>query len=185
MAEKPINFTGPMVRAILDGRKTQTRRLMNMKDVQFTRDGAWHILRTRKPIGDPPATEFKTNHFPCLYRPLVELAPYQEGDILWVRETWDEVEGLDGTPCVIYRADGERPGPISWRPSTHMSRWASRIELKVLNVRVERAQDITVEDVQEFMDLRDSIYTARGASWSDNPVVVVYDFIVKEQNRER
>lgn len=145
MKERPILFSGEMVRAILDGRKTQTRRMITPREFHRSdtpgydwtfRDQAarWHdyrnkdFIKAKSPYGVP-------------------------GDQLWVRETWSFV-GKQGvfdlhqarpdncTP--IYRTDGTEVE--SWFPSIHMPRWASRITLEVTGVRVEQLQDISEED---------------------------------------
>ena len=136
MKERPILFSAPMVRAILAGQKTQTRRVV-------------------KPQPDPGCV----GHF-GLGNPFVRTAernvgcPYgQPGDRLWVRETWREFidsECVDGVRHelgrdVLYRADGDS-SKFAWRPSIFMPRWASRINLEVVHVRVEKLQDISEAD---------------------------------------
>lgn len=154
MRERPILFSSAMVRAILDGTKTQTRRVVKPRGDYPRYDGEMH------PDG---SGETWIDWGPCPYG-----AP---GDLLWVREAWgvgcrpDPYDGcwVDG---IEYRADeayldehdmlplrpfrdgfptelSERSG---WRPSIHMPRWASRISLEVTSVRVERVQDISEED---------------------------------------
>lgn len=144
MKERPILFGAPMVRAILEGRKTQTRRVMKPIPQMVTD----HNIVTWD--GDAAA----------LMRLLDQTGrhcPYgQSGDRLWVRETWcREFE----SPSYCYRAD-DAPGekaefvdaegrPVRgsrWKPSIHMPRSASRILLEVTNVRVERLQDISEAD---------------------------------------
>lgn len=136
MKERPILFSSEMVRAILEGRKTQTRRVMKSQ---------------------PPHHEF--NQYPS-ERLNIKLeggqyvhCPYgQPGDRLWVRETW-MIDGADIRPAgvkqsVIYRASNDDYGKyFKWRPSIYMPRWASRITLEIVNVRVERLQEISEEDV--------------------------------------
>jgi len=152
MKEKPIIFSGPMVSAILEGRKTQTRRVVKPQ-----------------PDGSPYWTFHKEigAFFPANYesKPAFLKCPYgQTGDRLWVRETFEYcVRGADYPPgfedYVAYRADNGAkmitPGLIStedingkWRPSIHMPRWASRISLEVTGVRMERLQDISTEDIR-------------------------------------
>jgi hypothetical protein len=128
MKVRPILFSAPMVRAILEGRKTQTRRVVNPQPA-----GEWATPgRTACPYGKP-------------------------GDRLWVREAFMLVGGGDpGTP--IYRAnwseDARRRGlqnipanePKGWTPSIHMPRWVSRILLEVTGVRVEPLHDISQAD---------------------------------------
>lgn len=185
--ERPILFSGEMVRAILGGHKTQTRRVVKPQPHAGARWGlqGWedgHGCALRNPYGQP-------------------------GDLLWVRETWayNEAQGT------IYAADGDTPDPDDndgpercrgrWRPSIHMPRWASRITLEVVSVRVERVQSIThedalaegIEDAEPGADLRiaglpysfartrfcllwNSINAARGYSWEVNPWVWVVEF---------
>lgn len=127
MRERPILFSGPMVRALLDGRKTQTRRVVKPQPVDPF-DGAQ--LRT--------AVSAYALAGPC---------PYGEpGDRLWVRETWAKA-GEQGDR-VEYRADTADPKAGKWRPSIFMPSWASRITLEVESVRVERLQDISEADAR-------------------------------------
>lgn len=132
MAERPILFTAPMVRAILAGRKTQTRRIAK----EFAgRDDLDAILR-RFP-----------NQNGCPHG--------QPGDRLWVRETWAYgIHALaarrDEDGPFVYAADGTTHGRLCerWRPSIHMPRFACRLLLDVAAVRVERLQDISEADAQ-------------------------------------
>lgn len=158
MAIKPILFNTEMVRAILDGQKSCTRRLVkflpgeNPQWTGYIKDGL--ML-------------YNGRNEPCIRN-----APYQPGDVLYVRETfawgpcWDC--GLDTIPdgcknpviydskkkehgCYIYRADcedNEYPCVDTWHPSIHMPKEAARIWLKVNAVRVERLQDITPKDAE-------------------------------------
>lgn len=138
MKERPILFSAPMVRAILDGTKTQTRRVVKPQPTHFNPVG---VPRLAKPVG-PNAI------IACRYG--------QPGDRLWVREShWyfkDERDPVTGyyppkmnVEDVEFRADSEskRHG---WYPSIHMPRWASRITLEISGVRVERLNDISEED---------------------------------------
>ncbi|HCD9834305.1 TPA: hypothetical protein NER77_004504 [Pseudomonas aeruginosa] len=132
MRERPILFSGPMVRAIIEGRKKVTRRVV-------------------KPQPDflgsmtDPNTPFKTLGA-GLHGQIV--CPYgQPGDRLWVRETF-AVYGDEKMAAIHYRAD--RPHHVGqkgmgYKPSIHMPRWASRILLEITAVRVERLQDISQE----------------------------------------
>lgn len=149
---RPILFSGPMVRAILDGRKTQTRRAVKdvpdwclSGDVAAITNGAgeWAIsqLGTRPRVWPPDPK----SGFTCPYG--------QPGDELWVRETWRPLSEFDPSPetGAAYWADSHvglerRNGDAKWRPSIHMPRWASRITLTVTAVRVERLQDISEAD---------------------------------------
>ena len=159
MAIKPILFNTEMVRAILDGRKTCTRRLLKGP---FTVHPNGYIT---KPRG---------NENLCPYEP-----PYQPGDILYVRETWERFEccNCEGDErgfcpkepqknvldkhscgCYMYRATDEIRGDAKWHPSIHMPKEAARIWLKVTDVRVERLQDMDKMDaVKEGIDTRSCI----------------------------
>lgn len=157
ITERPILFSGPMVRAILEGRKTVTRRIA--KPVKHPDLGNIHT---------PGALVLESEPQHVIDR----ACPYgQPGDRLWVRETWtidmlgahSTVNGYDSLYALRYRADdAEReihvapgePDPYlklydnrrgDWRPSIHMPRWACRILLEITAVRIERLQDISEE----------------------------------------
>ncbi|MCU2345860.1 hypothetical protein N8Q82_07620 [Enterobacter roggenkampii] len=183
-------FNGEMVRAILDGRKTQTRRIMK-----------------NQPAGDYPDT-------PALIRSVdggfqwyghygessIFNCPFGAvGDRIWVRETWNKYGGL-----LTYRADYDwiedmkkemacHESYPKWHPSIHMPRWASRITLEITGVRVERLNDISECDAKAegapteccvigdkhflgFRSLWKSIYGDE--SWRSNPWVWVIEFKV-------
>lgn len=149
MKERPILFSGPMVRALLDGSKTQTRRIVKPQPLQAVPtfdEGVWNGGMIDK---------CTVRYFGC---------PFGiAGDALWVRETWrcagSEVSEL-GTDAVIeYRADGvrrvcadpllqqpRRDGKGVWSPSIFMPRWACRIVLEITSVRVERVASISEAD---------------------------------------
>ncbi len=131
MRERPILFSGPMVRALLADIKTQTRRVVKPQPRRV--DGG-------VPFGDAPAwahAEPGSAMMRC---------PYGiRGDRLWVREAWRPVHSGDKSLGAQYRADVSRDQTV-WRPSIHMPRWASRITLEVTGVRVERLQDIGEAD---------------------------------------
>lgn len=161
MAEKPILFNTDMVKAILEGRKTQTRRIIKPQPKEN------HIYKLGYVICSGDKSEvgkfaWGTNEHGGIIskaRP-----PYQIGDTLWVRETWcyeenmhDITEGKPDLPSgrykhrYIYKASypdyavDVGVGTNGWRPSIHMPREAARLFLKVTDVRVERLQDITDE----------------------------------------
>ncbi len=200
MKTRPIIFSGPMIRAILSGAKTQTRRVVSPAPPESVRaelcncpPGSWgspgkefHFCRE----GLNPHWQW---HLPCRYG--------MRGDSLWVREPWRVSRTHDATPprdlppktmTVFFEAGGtvanqengmwERDdfdlnGLPEWvgklRPSIHMPRWASRLTLEIIGVRVERLQDITEADA-----------IAEGAmpaingdgSWAINPWVWVLEF---------
>lgn len=148
MKEKPILFSGPMVRAILDGRKTQTRRVITNLTRDETRwrfGGKWAgiIYNTDDRVTAPDGAVAS------------EYAAYRTGQSLWVREAFSGWHSNSGSPprdwpetLVWYWADGD-PDHGDWtkpKPGIHMPRWASRITLKVTDVRVQRLQDISEED---------------------------------------
>ena len=141
---KPILFNTDMVKAILEGRKTVTRRLIKPQ-----------------PKTDSTVTLFSTFDYADIsYDGVLKLSPYQPGDVLYVRETWAHLsDWIDIDPDVgiiegfIYKADWdnrakktERP---TWKPSIHMPKEAARIFLRVTNVSVARIQDITTKDMQK------------------------------------
>jgi hypothetical protein len=198
MADRPIIFSGPMVRALLDGRKTQTRRVLKPPygTLEYLSDRTWRPIYTKA--------------FP--------------GDRLYVREAWrphylgDGVWDID----VSYPADGERRrihdgafGDRDWNwpkaadrgnvTPLHMPRWASRMTLGVTEVRVQRLQDISEDDARDegcdaamaltmrrenggfpgnsretFKDLWNSLHGAD--AWDANPWVAAYSFTVQRGN---
>lgn len=143
MREHPIIFSAPMVRAILDGRKSQTRRVVEPKYDPAN----WDWDPKDKDYGPWVQDEYG-DHYKA-----TDYAPWQPGDRLWVRETfamisdWTVVDPDVGMPDgYIYRADWEWEEHPKWKPSIFMPRAASRITLEVTSVRVERVQDITEDD---------------------------------------
>jgi hypothetical protein len=200
---KPILFNTPMTRAILDDRKTATRRVIKIADAPEN----WKISIAGTSI-------VRTEPYD------VKLPRYAAGDVLWVRESWCENRGK-----YFYKADNicngctedgiclpegvakhitcelceDRDGYIKWRPSIHMPRTAARIFLRVTNVRVERLWDITLEGIEHeglyceppytkehyayapgmrihWIKLWDSLNAKRGYGWDTNPWVWVIEF---------
>ena len=221
MKERPIIFSSEMVRAILEDRKTMTRRPIKVQpshkyaifadyktDLGFTKSkesfwaGFW--LNGNPDVGSP-------GYFKC---------PHGiPGDQLWVRETWKCSALSHHTPTdgpesaehsISYKPDGcfpncktfkfEKPmdnawqkNRDGWRSSIHMPRWASRITLEIVNVKVERIQYITHKDalaegvaydvskedgspLSRFQKLWNSIYSKKGVGWDKNPWVWVIGF---------
>lgn len=195
--ERPILFSGPMVRAILEGRKTVTRRPVKGAGL------VWLDNFTPEYVADPENN----------------LCPYgKPGDRLWVRETWycDHFEVQQGPylrPAdmfdldqsredgeLVYAADGLAPyeqEQPTWKPSIHMPRWASRILLEITAVRVERLQDISRSDIRAeglecpaelasddvSPNYRDwypaawrELWESTGGNWDANPWVWVLEF---------
>jgi len=161
MKERPILFSGAMVRAILGGSKTQTRRVIKtpgsktLADIRrnpdndaWYKDHVWSMRNRGGMWGDYTHMRF------------MQFCPYgQPGDRLWVRETWAHdaasveacrvvhEDAMGGSPYgPYYRATESAPETLRWIPSIHMPRWASRILLEIVSVRVERLHDISEAD---------------------------------------
>lgn len=188
MKERPILLNDAMVRAVLAGTKTQTRRIvknvLNNNRLQL-KGRQQHVLDS------------------------VDLCPFgQPGDRLWVREAWFDTEPYKHAPLftdrklrAAYRADDEFIGCHHWRPSIHMPRWASQTMLEITDVRVDRLQDISEADAiaegiersgecnwRHYGDDGDDFTSARHSyrslwqsiygtdSWNANPWVWVIEF---------
>jgi hypothetical protein len=160
MRERPIIFNADMVRAVLDGRKTQTRRIIKWRglneglNLQFSglraseEPGGWLIESNSR-----TSSEWRCQPTPCPFGAV--------GDRLWVRETFGfEIRSVGGSPHeqLVYRASkpdavrlyecNGKPQPVKWTPSLHMRRKHSRITLEITGVRVERLQDISHSDAK-------------------------------------
>lgn len=139
--ERPILFSGEMVRAILDGRKTQTRRVVKPQPE----------CRENAAIPGHFGTFFKgwnLDHPFFTVGSILQYCPYgAPGDRLWAREAFSIYPHPVLPDTVHYRADyGDTDKTFIYKPSIHMPRWASRILLEVTNVRIERLQSISEED---------------------------------------
>ena len=191
--EKPILFTGPMVRAILAGEKTVTRRVVKPQ-LEFIDSP------DLGPVWGWPKKGGGWWLWPNAEGHVLERCPYgQPGHRLWVRETWAEVPTACGSTEVVYAADytdgSDREAGVKYRPSIHMPKWAARIWLEVVSVKVERVQDITEEGalaegvqgdehptadqpgaVMCFAALWDSLNAKKGHGWGTNPWVWVIEF---------
>lgn len=204
MRERPILFSAPMVRAILDGRKTKTRRIVKNRGCLPEFRGpsgctddvtcwGWEDGETSDhiAIGAPDPETAHGLYLPCPYG--------VPGDRLWVREAWAvkrhepcleherDYQELCG-PAVRYLADGTeirhqgdratgqgiyRGLVEKGRPSIHMPRWASRITLEITDVRVERLNDISIDDaIAEGLEWVSPTFGIGGIaeSWSQNPI---------------
>jgi len=161
MKERGIIFNGEMVRAVLDGVKTQTRRplkvqppsdeyeLLNiMSSTERSREGKshWAILNDSK----TNVLKSDERYFACPFG--------QIGDRIWVRETFASIFKDEGPVC--YRATDSSMHSGAWTPSIHMPRWASRITLEITNIRVERVQDISEQDA-----IADGFKALPGCKW--------------------
>jgi hypothetical protein len=231
MNEHQILYKGDMVRAILDGRKTKTRRVMSSQPPIDDGDilvGTFNPTRIDRQGEEYPGdeifgaySEYGQWGLKCRYG--------KPGDLLWVREAWRVIGWRDGEAFVLqYRADGQKladmggndyddqyerlcvqscedcekagfvpdafgvyswpedvEAPTRWRPSIHMPKWACRLWLKVLSVRVERVQEISLEDcaaegidsdprtdwLWQFTDLWDSINAKPCPVYVDKKIV--------------
>ncbi|WP_422028117.1 hypothetical protein [Roseovarius sp.] len=196
MTDRPILFSAPMIRALLDGRKTQTRRVLKPQPSNVDGVGRWYRMSS----GGESLNCYEI--------------PITPGDRVWVRETWNvpdayleprnrqtalELMNYAATPWAI---------PGRWRPSIFMPRWASRLTLTVTDVRVQRVQEISEADAMAegikrnipgwfpvpgidgsgttaraaFAMLWDSLNAKRGFGWSENPWIAAYTFTVHHCN---
>lgn len=172
MKERPILFSAPMVRAILDGKKTQTRRIFKDTAEDYA-DDAHPLVRWK---------DCKLHRAECRYG--------NPGDNLWVRETIAKTEDNG----IFYRADGLSEADMvaneiyKWTPAIHMPRIASRIDLEITAVRAERLQGISEQDATAEGYASDGDESARiwysslwdkingTGAWDKNPWVWVIEF---------
>ncbi len=212
MKERPIIFSAPMVRAILGGRKSQFRRIVKLPHMNPL--GAWEPttfggpgLYLDKACTKPANAAERVGMWHTRTADIV-VCPYGvPGDRLWVREAWRvfggrEYEYQQDRETVIYREGAELVDSVQgpWRPSIHMPRWASRITLEIVSVRVERVREINEADawaegvqiaardfplvggetaplgvgIRAYRSLWKSIHGAD--SWAANPWVWVIEF---------
>ena len=195
----PIIMSPPMVRALLESRKTQTRRVMKPQPKPDDWGGiTWGPTKSMVRIGYSNNSAYLGKPHPVW----LEKCPYGlPGDLLWVRETWRGAEGLPST--LGYRANyTEQRPPKGWKSSLFMPRWASRLTLELMEVRVQRLQDISCADAiaegispsgncitidcdtpdprREYASLWESLH-GKG-SWDANPWVWALSFRVHHQN---
>lgn len=191
VSERPIIFTGESVRAILAGTKTQTRRVINL-GTSFGRSDTpgydWTFRGTRR-------GGRKDCWQDMMHEQILALCPFgRPGEKLWCRETWCEKERVDDVVTgggwlpaepgceVLYRADNDDDGP--WRSPMFMPRWASRLTLEIVSVRVERSDALSEEDahaegfnsVAEFQEYWNTLNTKRGFGWQTRPWLWVLSF---------
>jgi len=197
MSDRPIIFSAPMIRALLDGRKSMTRRVLKVQpgelDCPISVGCEWHVTDSRGGNMSPLPV------------------PYAVGDRLWCREGfsygWPVEENHQLPECnqehaITYRTDGNRPfGGGKWHSPIHMPRWASRLTLIVTDVRVQRLQDISEADavaegiepgrrlscggmshtaVDIFCDIWNSLHGPE--AWGANPWVAALTFTVHRCN---
>jgi len=190
---RPILFSGAMVRAIIEGRKTQTRRVMKP---QFPKDTVYPFADQGKSCIDHPTRGFGAmparTSCGADFDNFVKCPCGRVGDTLWVRETW----APHGERGAIYQATNIAYAVARWHPSIHMPRWASRLTLEITDIRVQRLQEISSEDAvaegfyQAVRESADGIgqdvigwyrgvwnsINAKRAPWSNNPWVWVLTF---------
>lgn len=183
--ERPILFNGAMVRAILAGTKTQTRRVVKgsavwggaARSARRLPDGAWRIEGDVAISADVHGNDVTFVDVRCPYG--------KPGDRLWVKETWARcgvLDECDPPEFVRYRADAScwsPAGPVSghghddpperWRPSIFMPRALSRLTLEVTGVRLERLQEISAEDIEAEGVTRAVAEAMCGETWGDAP----------------
>lgn len=204
MSVKPILFNTEMVRAILDGRKTCTRRICKDANEYTVPDMEFYNADKRTYAVHNFADKEHTEQLSTAER----TCPICPGDILYVRETWcalpvNEAGHMRGHSVYYYKADGDlRPEGWrgNWHPSIHMPKEAARIWFKVTNVRAERLQDITIDEIRRegleprfkvkdkfsgdiargrFLELWNSTIKKSDLDrygWSANPYVFVIEF---------
>jgi hypothetical protein len=202
MEEHPILFTREMVRAIIRGNKTQTRRVIKLPSSNYNFLG-WCTSTTgdKKQIGRAIFENMDTKESVYLK------CPYgQFGDHLWVRETWAVYPGLQTQqPTLFYKENGDDCAymdmrNLKWKPSIFMPRWAARLHLEIKKVSVGLLKDISINDclAEGMTPLRqmyifgmnsemikrsyqlsysmiwDSLY--KNNSWDSNPYIWVIEF---------
>ena len=202
MSDRPIIFSAPMVNALLDGRKSMTRRVLKSQPPEWVTRMCHEGRNGWIGSGDGHGTLMHV--------------PYAVGDRLWCREGfsygWPVEENHQLPECnqahaITYRADGNRPfGGGRWHSPIHMPRWASRLTLVVSDVRVQRVQDISEADAQAegLVDVYEGWATDRDGrhwgpearasyrvlwndlhgedAWDANPWVAALTFTVHRQN---
>lgn len=180
MRERPILFSAPMVRAILQGRKTQTRRVLKPQPRLF--DINEHGTPCQVGVFQVQGRAYNQLTLGSDKAGVILSEPrlHSVGDTLWVREGWRTLHKWndlapshlpDDQDKIDYLADGGARNPLwAWgkgRPSIHMPRWASRISLKVTGVKVERLHDISEADaIAEGISVAPNDTTAKDA-WID------------------
>ncbi|HBR5527454.1 TPA: morphogenetic protein [Klebsiella pneumoniae] len=159
MKERGMIFNGEMTRAILDGRKTQTRRIMKVQPSEDFTPMNMALETDYKARWYTPGVVDKDGYLQPASKKVFGVSNENEGyscpfgavgDRIWVRETWARYNIDQNSHDIAYRATtpADWPEEGRWRPSIHMPRWASRILLEITNVRVERLNAISEEDAE-------------------------------------
>ena len=197
MTDRPILFSAPMIRALLDGRKTQTRRILKPQPDMTKISQPCHP----EPRGNGRWVWMARDDFPeYSYATADFKVRFAKGDRLWVRERVWLPEGNDPRGHVTYHADHGDDRALKWRPGIHMPRWASRITLTVTDVRAQRLQEISEADaiaegapavisgqgvdgpVKTHRTGFVGIWNKINGNWLDNPWVVAITFVVEQRN---
>lgn len=169
---KPILFNTEMVRAILEGRKTVTRRVVKPQPVYNPNDGfTWKGAAYGTDL--PPTEKGATYNFRCA-------APCRPGDILYVRETFFKYVGE-----YVYKASAAQPELWDgmWHPSIHMPREAARIFLRVTDVRLERLQDITDDGIVRDFNFFAEALKIMNAQQKDVACMALWNSTIKKADR--
>lgn len=183
---KPILFSTSMVQAILAGRKTQTRRVIEEVDDCYFQSLVLH--HTGK------YTFVKNSNFNPREEDVIEVKPkYHKGDILWVRETFAKVPITAFGSEYIFKASFDKTYSGGWKPSIFMPKEAARIFLEVTNVRVERVHDISeadaiaegVEKIADYGTTSYKLYTEPDAAYSDIDAIWSFESLWQSINGKK
>lgn len=206
MKEHPILFTGEMVKAMIEGRKTQTRRLVTRANAIVDIANGQAVKRLWDQLDFNRVDRIESLPLLRVNRPSIPAwhsvtCRYAVGDRLWVRETWADAPDDVGVKLLWYRADGPREC-IQWKSPIHLRRSHCRLVLEITDIRVQRLQDISDDDAiaegvtakiaaqhcltapcgtgncerVAFSGLWESINGARGFGWDSNPLVWAITF---------
>ena len=202
MTERGMIFNGDMVRALLDGRKTQTRRIMAIQP-EHSELGLRRVIDSKNGRDNGKYFWSQSDARGLKMRSKVFGCPYGEvGDRIWVRETYqgplfdyehmesylEDSSKFEKAQFCVYKADG-KPAPeffdaddnlhYCWRPSIHMPRWASRILLEITDVRVERLNCITEESAQAegVAKLREGFWKHYQPGWTQHQLSARGSFV--------
>jgi len=196
---RPILFSTPMVQALLEGRKTMTRRIKGLEKFNEAPD-SWRY--------DGFCEEDKTHYMELISsdgqfteKYFEVVCPYKVGDVFWVRETFYKTVAEELNGAFFYKADVDKLGwTFKWKPSLFMPKEACRIFLKIKSIKVERLHDISEEDAiaegvnclhpfyEDYLEKASFFHLAsesfitlwkkinKKESWNHNPFVFVYEF---------
>jgi hypothetical protein len=180
---RPILFSTPMVLALLNGSKTQTRRTQGLECVNNDNSSKLSI--------DRPMLDINLNQigliFSSEFEEIFVAFKYNVGDALWVRETFYKTKAAELNGAYYYKATTDVGWDLKWKPSIFMPKDACRIFLKVKAIRTERLNDISSSDAQQeglsengegFVERYKTLWQSINGkdSWNKNPFVFVYEF---------